>query len=508
MPNAHGFTVHLETAAGQKFAEYGHQNLHGPVARSKAVSTKIQAKDGQKFCIAIDVDHSFPYPEKGNRTLASPGKQPVRTGSGVSRYNLRSSFKQEGSSPEKEDRALTITHSEGALTLQQNPSGKLPFNFVAWVFIDGNEIPECSQILYTGTDRSLSEKITLKGRYTAAYKNRTAGGAMQDIVIQEWVFTPVGIDVLLSKMDIAAADPDPPASAIEEEMDEMVQGLAEVNAVKRNKPGQIEVRITRIVDLGRGPKSDWSRDEEESAEEDDAEATHTVAVCKPQRKMRVKACAWEPYDRTEEYYAKFIFQYMGIEKLVNFGLCTPDGKPIKQQAQPKANVSPISSLANSGASQSSSMKRFRGLNKSSGAKGKSGGWSLLSDEEEHDTGDTSSSSEESDRPRKRHGSVISNAKSRTFKKLTGSRKNKPRRTSIQGRSTNLSGSSASSLSLIPDANHDAARRNWMELVSRAEQDNGGAEDHGSEPVESGEAKDNWSVPGNSVPEYGGEDNIE
>ncbi|EXJ92709.1 hypothetical protein A1O3_01261 [Capronia epimyces CBS 606.96] len=488
MPTAHGLTVSVVTANGHKFPEYGHQNLRGSTARSKTVSSKIQAKDGQTFCIMVDVvKKSSPHHEKGKHALTSLSKESGGMGSSRGRYNLRSSLKQDGVRAEQKEKDC-----EGKGALQQVSSGKLPFTLVAWVYIDGNKVPECSQILYT--EPNLSPYV-LRGRYTAASKGQKPGDIQQDIVIQEWVFTPVGIDVLLSKMDIAAPDPEPPANAIEEELDEVIQGLAEVNAVKRPKSGQIEVRITRIVDLGHGPRSDWSRKEQQRAKED-AEGTHTVSICEPQRTMRVKTCAWRPYDETEEYYAKFIFQYMGIEKLVNLGLCTADGKSTKQ-LQLEARASPLSSLPNSAGSQASPLKSLKGSNKRKGDKVESSGRPWSSDEEGKDGGDTSSS-DDSDRPRKRHETALMRPMPRTLKKLIGSQKKKD-----------------SSLSLLPNARHHHAGQSRMQLVIRAGRNGGGAEDHGSklELVEPGQGKDDH-VQGSELAlveveaENGGEDKIE
>ncbi|EXJ91054.1 hypothetical protein A1O1_04161 [Capronia coronata CBS 617.96] len=474
MPSAHGFDVYLETNSGEEFPEYGHQHLGGSIARSKTISTKVQARDRQRFRISVGLELPFPfYGEKGKAALNPTDEQSDRIGDSIGRYNLRSSLSG-SKKDQKQDRASSNNNSS-------NRTRKVPFNFVAWVYIDGNETPECSQILYTDFNQTPLEPYTLRGRYTAAHKGRSSGSLQQDIMVQEWFFTPVGIDVLLSKMDIAAPDPKLPANVLEQELDEVIEGLADVNAVKRSKPGQIEVRITRIVDLGHGSQSDWSRAEEESQEED-AEGTHTVSVCEPWQRMRVKACAWRAYDESEEYYAKFIFQYMAIEKLVNLGLCTADGEPL-EHLRPNIGASPISSLSNSASasSQASSLKRLRSYSTPipKGDTSELGAYPWSTDEEDHGTADTESS-DDSDRPRKRHEATIAKVKPRAFKKLTGSG---VKQSALQGRF------------LMPDLNRNGA----------------GVHNEGSNGVELEERKDSSGVGDKPVlveAEDGGEDKIE
>ncbi|EHY60490.1 hypothetical protein HRR83_000247 [Exophiala dermatitidis] len=431
MPSAQGFTVSLVTADGQEFAEYGNQKLPGSASKSSTVSTKVRAKDGEKFKVKIKVEQPFPYPEKkANNTNAF---KPLA--SSISRYNLRSSGKALGGNGNGNGNGSASdnwTNNNRSNTLPPKPNfEKPPYRFVVWVYIDGHEMAECCEFVATEPN---SPQV-LNGRYTTVNWRRRNGNLKHEVIIQEWMFTPVGIEVLLSKMDIGAADPATrPSDAMDQELDDVIQSLEDVNKpeVKKNKPGQIEVRITRIVDLGSGKKGgDWRRDgERNSAAKDvDDNNTHTVGVGeKPRDKLSFTPHAWRPYDDTEEYYARFVFQYMGIEKLVNLGLCTPDGQVVttttteqKPQGQNAAGSGSSPLASNTGTDSTGShltpLKRpiDSDLFKKDGNKVKvtSEEHMCLSDEDQS-AGEESSSSDESDRPRKRHESIADTEKSKPW----------------------------------------------------------------------------------------------
>ncbi|KAG9767976.1 hypothetical protein ABEF93_003813 [Exophiala dermatitidis] len=412
MPSAQGFTVSLVTADGQEFAEYGNQKLPGSASKSSTVSTKVRAKDGEKFKVKIKVEQPFPYPEK--KTNNTNAFRPLA--SSISRYNLRSSGKALGGNGNGNGSASdNWTNNNRSNTLPPKPNfEKPPYRFVVWVYIDGHEMAECCEFVSTEP----SSPQVLNGRYTTVNWRRRNGNLKHEVIIQEWMFTPVGIEVLLSKMDIGAADPAArPADAMDQELDDVIQSLEDVNKpeVKKNKPGQIEVRITRIVDLGSGKKGgDWRRDgERNSAAKDiDDNNTHTVGVGeKPRDRLSFTPHAWRPYDDTEEYYARFVFQYMGIEKLVNLGLCTPDGQVVTttQVDAAGSESSPLSALTDSTGSHATPLKRPIGsdsFKQDDKVKIKSEEHMWSSDEDEPAGEELSSSDDtDSDRPRKRHGSI-------------------------------------------------------------------------------------------------------
>ncbi|KAL2408197.1 hypothetical protein ABEF95_002292 [Exophiala dermatitidis] len=449
MPSAQGFTVSLVTADGEDFAEYGNQKLTGSASKSSTVSTKVRAKDGEKFKVKIKVEQPFPCPEK--KTNNTNAFKPLA--SSISRYNLRShsSLKQgkalRGNSNGDESPSDNNATNRNT-TLPPKPNfEKPPYRFVVWVYIDGHEMAECCEFVSTEP----SSPQVLNGRYTTVNWRRRNGNLKHEVVIQEWMFTPVGIEVLLSKMDIGAADPAArPADAMDQELDEVIQSLEDVNKpeVKKNKPGQIEVRITRIVDLGSGKKGgDWRRNGGHAPKDVD-DNTHTVAVGeKPRDRLSFTPHAWRPYDDTEEYYARFVFQYMGIEKLVNLGLCTPDGQVVTTTRQDAAGSgsSPLSSLTGTDSlgSHATPLKRPIGSDScekegDGKVKIKSEGHMWSSDEDEPTGEEVSSSDDDGDRPRKRHEAIATAEKykpwesdwTRKRKPLVSSRSYKEKKSSV------------------------------------------------------------------------------
>ncbi|KAL2434984.1 hypothetical protein ABEF95_012021 [Exophiala dermatitidis] len=482
MPSAQGFTVSLVTADGQEFAEYGNQKLPGSASKSSTVSTKVRAKDGEKFKVKIKVEQPFPYPEK--KTNNTNAFRPLA--SSISRYNLRSSGKALGGNGNGNGSASdNWTNNNRSNTLPPKPNfEKPPYRFVVWVYIDGHEMAECCE--FVSTEPSSAQ--VLNGRYTTVNWRRRNGNLKHEVIIQEWMFTPVGIEVLLSKMDIGAADPAArPADAMDQELDDVIQSLEDVNKpeVKKNKPGQIEVRITRIVDLGSGKKGgDWRRDgERNSAAKDvDDNNTHTVGVGeKPRDKLSFTPHAWRPYDDTEEYYARFVFQYMGIEKLVNLGLCTPDGQVVTTTPQDAAGggSSSLSSLTGTDSLGSHATPPKRPIGSESFKKDgnkvkvkvKSEGHMWSSDEDEPAREELSSSDDtDRDRPRKRHGSIAEKYKpwksdwTRKRKPLVSSRSYHKKKSSVvkgprssSNRSSTSTGSDGSNTRSITSLPQDGDR---------------------------------------------------
>jgi hypothetical protein len=162
-------------------------------------------------------------------------------------------------------------------------------------------------------------------------------------------------------MALNAPDPDMPSDAMEREVDEVTSALAadSLTPTKKSKTGQIEVRLTRIVELRTGGDPGWQREGGAGRVEDDADGSHTISVDPHSGKsIRVNTCQWRPWDENEEFYVKFVYHYMGIEKLVNLGLCTADGTAIAPLRY-KGPDNALAGLPDTSASKVSPLKRLK-----------------------------------------------------------------------------------------------------------------------------------------------------
>jgi len=365
MPQAHGFNVTLVSVDGEDYVEYGNQTVGGSASRSRVVSSKVLARDGERFCVKIR------YP-----SVYAP------------RYELRSNFNN--SSVDGPDDNM-------ALENQRANSNEPPYKFALKVYVNGEEEQECSKILSPGL-----QEVVMTGRYKILSKG--TGQRAIDVSVQPWIFTDRGIETLLSRLDLSL-DTHIPESSIEREVHEVADALEDLTPEKRSRRlGQVEVKIYRLIDLGVGSyQGSYRKDEDQDT--DDINADGTLAITtdrKSQVLKRLNMHAYEAYDDNEEFYAKFVLQAMDLPKLVNLGLCTPDGKPTQQRWQGKM---PLAIMPSSSTCLSSPMKRVK--TSSHGSDSEDGDDKM---DDSSDSGNSSdeatSSDEDSHRPRKRRGAIM------------------------------------------------------------------------------------------------------
>ena len=157
---------------------------------------------------------------------------------------------------------------------------------------------------------------------------------------------PVSVDDLTSRMAICStADAQLPSPSSEEDqaLRELTRGLSQdiLHENKEPKPGQIEVRMRRIIPgapiHGLPFKAYHYAGHDEAVEPSENHVkegcTHTTqhkselgSDGKPTA-VRMNTVAWKPFNTKEDLYASFIFSYMDRTKLVKLGFCDENGKP-------------------------------------------------------------------------------------------------------------------------------------------------------------------------------------
>ncbi|KAK5459806.1 hypothetical protein LTS15_003935 [Exophiala xenobiotica] len=365
MPQAHGFNVTLVNVGGEDYPEYGNQTVGGSTSRSRVVSSKVLARDGERFYVKIQYPSVY-----------------------ASRYDLRSN---------SNNNSVSGLNHNMAKKHQCANSNELLYTFSVKIYVNGQEEQECSRIL----SRDLQE-VVMKGRYRILSEGR--GRRAIDVSVQPWVFTDRGIETLLSRLDLSL-DTQIPESAIEREVDEVADALEKLTPEKRSRPGgQVEVKISRLIDLGVGVYAGgYRRDEEDDMEDIKADGTLAITTDRKSRvRKRVQIHAHRPYDDKEEFYAKFVLQAMDLPKLVNLGLCTPDGKTTQQRLQGKM---PLAIMPSRTACQSSPLKRVKTSSHGSDSEDDD---DKMDDSSNSDSSsdDGMSSDDDAHRPRKRRAAIM------------------------------------------------------------------------------------------------------
>ncbi|OAG44274.1 hypothetical protein AYO21_01270 [Fonsecaea monophora] len=396
MPTTQGFEFLVEGVDGVPFATYGTRSLGRSI-----VSTKIQAKTGVSFQIRVKPQNPFP----------TPNDAPL----GQSRYNLRPST-----------RRAELTNGRNVGNLESpgaSADPKASFLYVAFVYIDGNKKAECSNVVVVNPEsRKYSEKgCLLPGRYSllddTATQNRSDQGERAHMSICPWVFTERGIDVLMSRMNISTADPDIPATAMEQELVDLTHAMDKdkLGEAAQFKRGEIEVKIIRVLeDYVVGSELYWKRENQETPKDDDGQ-THDVTVDRGQeQQIHMHSVKYRRYRRDEAFWCKAVFQYMDIAKLVNLGLCNPHGGLVER---PQGNTigSSLQSLSSLQYQlMPGQLKRTRGGGQESGKHGESELDRFSSSEDS-----ASTTTSDSDVPhRKRRGPMKRRGAKASKKKMT------------------------------------------------------------------------------------------
>ncbi|KIW51892.1 hypothetical protein PV05_10567 [Exophiala xenobiotica] len=365
MPQAHGFNVTLVSVDNEDYVEYGNQTVGGSASRSRVVSSKVLARDGERFYVKIRYASVY-----------------------APRYELRSNFNNS---------SIGGPNGNVAKENQRANSNELPYKFALKVYVNGEEEQECSRILSPDL-----QEVVMKGRYKILSKG--TGQRAIDVSVQPWIFTDRGIETLLSRLDLSP-DSHIPESPIDREVDEIADALENLTPAKRSRPGgQVEVKIYRLIDLGVGIyEGGYRRNKDQDTEDRNADGTLAITTDrKSQSFKRLHMHSYEPYDDKEEFYAKFVLQAMDLPKLINLGLCTPDGKPTQQRLQAQM---PLAIMPSSSTCQSSPMKRVK---TSSHGSDSEDGDDKMDDSSDSDSSadEGTSSDDDAHRPHKRRGAIM------------------------------------------------------------------------------------------------------
>jgi hypothetical protein len=323
MPLRHGLDVSVTSTSLEPFTEYG-VNTH---ARSKLVTAKIEARTGVQFYIIIRPEDPFPTKQDkphGSRMLtraqararAAPavGPPPEQRKKGpkfqTSDLDTSESVNQQAEEPlhgQSRDSILKRSNSLGGLkqlpnTQQPSVSDSdsdlsfpslpsvlpkpepPPFDFLVEVFIDGRTEAETRSLVGLNPESLDYDRVfVLKGRQV-----RIPGpaGAPLQRHIHDWVFTDVGIEVLLKRMDVKDTDePNPKNDHEVAGLADMLQDTAKVDVregqAQELKVGKIEIVFTRIVVGNTATLTYTSKslhDAEDAEDAEDAQSAQTIVL--------------------------------------------------------------------------------------------------------------------------------------------------------------------------------------------------------------------------------------
>ena len=404
MPLTHGLDVAITTTALKSLTEYGSHSLG---RTTKQVSTRIEAKSGLQFYIRVRPESPFPLSDADVKASLSRDKhssrkkvkpeyqskdrddyllrrprcfddhQPVEQvnhdsdhdhlknishgeekarimaednklkyspepGVALSHYNTRSSTST----------LLSVKDDDSDASITKFPSP--PFDLTASVYIDGRSKPECRQVIYLDPSHPKYDPagFVFKGRWVAPpgdSGNKTRRGipdAVPHIGIRDWVFTDVGIDVLMSRMGMIEPNGTLEIDPTMSDLTSSLKSSVNVSTAERPKPGQIEVRVRRI--LAGEPRSDqalkpyhYAGDEEVADANsigDDCTHTTKLRASTSGKSIKLNTIPWAYYKSGEDLYARFTFNYMSRAKLVKLGQCTEDGLKIIRPSLGKCMV--------------------------------------------------------------------------------------------------------------------------------------------------------------------------
>jgi hypothetical protein len=289
MPLRHGLDVSVTSTSSEPFTEYG-VNTH---ARSKLVTAKIEARTGVQFYIAIRPEDPFPTQQDkrhSSRMLtraqararaaaaAEPPPEQRKQSANIKTSDLDSSesasqqaeeplHSQPGDSILKRSNSFdglkqlpnsqrpSVSDSSPDLSFPSLPPvlptpEPTPFDFLVEVFIDGRSKAEIRSLVGLNPDSLDYERnFVLTGR--RVHIPGPAGAPLQQCV-HDWVFTDVGIEVLLERMGVKDTDePNPQDDHEVAGLADMLQDTAKVDVKKDEaqelKVGKIEVLFTRVV---------------------------------------------------------------------------------------------------------------------------------------------------------------------------------------------------------------------------------------------------------------------
>jgi hypothetical protein len=327
MPKRLGIDVSVTDTNDNALIEYGLQKDRRFKDRSR-VSTFIEAKNGVQFLIRVKVDNPFKFEEAIDpvaRLAAVVAKQVQ------GEHDTRT--KRFDNNRPVEEELKTLPGQPPAFT-------KVPFDLMVSVFIDGREKPECRQMIYLDPKHPrYNSRCVLKGRWVDAGDASSRDGRAG---LLQWVFSDRGIDHILELLDVkkvieGPADAD--TTEVEALCDVMGEDVFKNSEDRHMKAGQIEIRLRRVISIDSSPvdqtfKAYHYAGSDEKPREIDDDCTHTTSFMPkttPGNGSKIETfalrhVAWDYYKKHEDFWASFVFNYMARYKLVNLGVCEPDGK--------------------------------------------------------------------------------------------------------------------------------------------------------------------------------------
>ena len=329
--------VSVTGADGMPLAEYGYQHHKS----TKTASCHIEAKTGQRFCVSISP--SVPFMDVGSHDDLLDGFAAPHTHGVLPTFTNENQV--EGANPSglhtiKKEEANDAPNLRSIPTIKITPpeehstSKLVPFQLVAWMYLDGREKAEHGVLAYL--DQSIFEYEP-----TVRMESRLVADSDGTITERHWVFTDVGIDAvgnMLSNLDInkerslmtEIKDNDL------EELDDLMSNSALSGA------GTIVVEIKRVAIMKRTPgfQPHFTAGEDERFESDDAtklgkDVTHTTELKGDGKGSgiaeRVDVVHVTSVERNHGCYARFVFHYASRQKLLSLNLMDKDGKEIKKE---------------------------------------------------------------------------------------------------------------------------------------------------------------------------------
>lgn len=296
MPLRHGLDVSVISSSYERFTEYG-VNTH---ARSKLVTAKIEARSGVQFYIAIRPEDPFPTQQNKRygssiltraqaadgpiRPLSGPSSAPPKSFSGwkssalatdhpvdqqaekpsyggTSNSFFKPSNTPTGLTPILPSLTLVTPKDTLHLTTRLDPSTTRtpapmppPFDLIVEVHIDGRRKAEVRFIVHLDpSSPDYQSEVLLTGR-RVRIPSKSGEPARQ--CFHDWVFTDVGIEVLLERMGVEDTTGSDARDREDLEVGELadklqdaakVEGDGEGNEEQELKIGKIEVVFTRVV---------------------------------------------------------------------------------------------------------------------------------------------------------------------------------------------------------------------------------------------------------------------
>jgi hypothetical protein len=238
---------------------------------------------------------------------------------------------------------------------------KRVFDYYASIYINGDRREEDS-LLIEPNPRHKDWKLgggVFWGRRCRPQNPQASGHSSKTAFeIFPWTFKDQTIDVLLSEIDLSkTTNVGPPQDDEVAQLADNINALPTKNNTPNNQKGTIEVEIARYITSGLSLEHNenviWERGEQiQKPNEDRTETTISLdsygGVSDSSEFFLVR-----PYDKDEEAFAKVIFRYFPITKLMALGLANRDGTPVTRQNRRRPTTNQASSVVKHARTESS-----------------------------------------------------------------------------------------------------------------------------------------------------------